>query len=446
MPTHPDFKPSFSDEEDYELFGDLGKGSEPPLDSKSMERPTTSKSISGSASSSNGSEEQVYGDFFGNLGDSRSLHHLSPTQSSSSNYAAGNGVSGDSFNCFGTSTTAPLSPFAFPRDSRKNHSDAANSPTFDSASSSSSSLRHTHLPLPAAPPHSPSVGYFGTPPQSPTLGFSSPTRFSSSSQTQAKTSNHFGKAVRFDEDSNTWVKSYLDSIGVDSSIPDAIKEVYREYRELQKLADFYSTHDVKVLTADLNSDLKFVQENLPEELSNEEQKVAIKSLLMKLPELWAEGYFIIPDIKSDNIRAKIEEDGTKQAYLFDAHFTQKAIGEDARDIAIQFLSVLQTNLHNKHLTTADFKDILKQFQALKQSGNLETKLSNAIQTERENHSFDTFCHTHTNAIETCRIYETEKYRFKLNGEATIIDHQKGLSAFNIIAELEDVINDLIQSK
>ena len=170
LPTHPGFKTSFSDEEDYELFGDFGKGSEPPLDSKSMERPTTSTSISGSASSSNGSEEQVYGDFFGNLGDSRSLHHLSPTQSSSSNYAAGNGVSGDSFNCFGTSTTAPLSPFAFPRDSRKNHSDAANSPTFDSASSSNSSLRHTHLPLPAAPPQSSSLGYFGTPPPIPNSG------------------------------------------------------------------------------------------------------------------------------------------------------------------------------------------------------------------------------------------------------------------------------------
>ncbi len=426
---------TLNDEEEYELFGGFGKEAESPIAIKSSVKENidnqantieVNESPLNSARSSNGSEKQVYGDFFDNHWHSSSLHQLLPTRASSSSYA----VEAEVERASGYHQFSP--------------SRAANSPEFGAASSSMSS-RHTHLPLPSSPQHS--AEYLGTPPQSPScsrLYCSSPTTSGSPLRDNSQITDHKGKTARLDKSTDTWVKSYLDSIDVNASIPNAIKEVYREYRELQKLADFYSSHDVKVLTADLNSDLAFVQEDLPEELSNEEQKVAIKSLLMKLPELWAEGYFIIPDIKADNIRAKTEEDGTKQAYLFDTHFTQEAIGEDARDIAIQFLSVLQTNLHNNHLTTADIEDILKQFQALKQSSDLDTTLSNAIQTERKNHSFDTFCHTYTEAIETSRIYETEKYKFKLNGEATIIDHQEKLSAFTIIAELEAVIEDLIQ--
>ena len=74
---------------------------------------------------------------------------------------------------------------------------------------------------------------------------------------------------------------------------------------------------------------------------------------------------------------------------------------------------------------------------------LETKLSDAIQFERANHRFATFCDTHRDAIETSRTYETGKNRFKLNGEPTIIDHQKGFSASTIIEELE-VITDLLR--
>ena len=289
-----------------------------------MKQPTINTSTSGSASLSNGSEEQGYGDFFSNFGHSSSSLQPLPTHGSSSSDLAEHqipnpSVSGHYFSRFGTSTEEHLSPLAIPSDSKENDQYAGNSPKYGAASRSSAS-RFTHFPSPSLSKP------FGTQPQSPSssrLNCSSPTTFGSPTQTQAKTSDHFGKTADLNKTTNTWVKSYLDSIQDKPLIPGAIKEIYREHRELQKLADFYSRHNVKVLTAGLNANLAFVQENLPEQLSIEEQKVAIKSLFMKLPELWADGYFIIPDIKSDNIRAKIEEDGTKQAYLFDTHFTQE---------------------------------------------------------------------------------------------------------------------------
>ena len=152
----------------------------------------------------------------------------------------------------------------------------------------------------------------------------------------------------------------------------------------------------------------FEQENLDAEISDTEKTEAIKHIFEQLPDLWKQGYILLPDAKFDNIGAK-SSNGILTIYLFDWHFESS----NYSDIFEQTHNHIQWLVDNQQITRDDAIKIITGLIEALNTPNLLQTLLNTKKLEDKYHSPSAFFKIHEEGIQLQSHTEgNRKFRLK----------------------------------
>jgi len=270
----------------------------------------------------------------------------------------------------------------------------------------------------------------GTPPSSP-IHLSSVPGTPVYSDTQTKLGS-YKKCILH---GNVWTKDPFPDIQEDPSKISRFRntpyEMYREQRQGEIFANFFNSFNpteevgitTRILEQSITSNFLFEQENLSAEISDTQKTAAILYIFNSLPELWKQGYILLPDAKHNNIGAKIE-DGILTAYLFDWSFEHN----EYEEIGHQTVRHLNFLITKNQITTNDAKTILNKLITALKTKDLDETLLNSYNTEIEDETVApaSFFKTHKEGITLqCDSYTLrQNTQFSLENRPSLLAHQK----------------------
>ena len=156
---------------------------------------------------------------------------------------------------------------------------------------------------------------------------------------------------------NIWEKNSIPDFGYDPALRPKFKnapyEIFRELRTGIILKEMYKDRQHHVLDATLNDSLIFEQPNLSQKDNLEKRQQACFDMLYDLADIWAEGYFLIPDIKAENIG----QDGNDNSLLFDWHYEALKYEEFDEHVVAHLTQLVDDN----EITAQQARELLAHF-------------------------------------------------------------------------------------